>query len=600
MGKEAADTPLTAGGGSTHSTPADLSSPILQKAIASIHASLSGHSFRILQSDPLAPENPTLADLTAYLSSPLNSLQSVPKNKDWSRPLNEYFISSSHNTYLTGHQLYGSSTSDGYINVLSRGCRCVEIDVWDGDDGEPEVFHGYTLTKEMKFKDVCKTIRKYGFSDQEGERWEGPGEGPIIISLECHASHEQQLRMVEIMKKEWGDMLVQGIDPEDVKVLPSPEELRRKIVVKAKYVPPTPEEVAVQEVAAAVETLAINEPEKARPRKSRSSGNDSDTTSSSSDSELEAMSAAANKQKPKKTKVVRAFARLGAYASSHHFPAKSGHPEPFTGHPTSLIPNHVYSFSEKVFKKHNEAFRGGIIEHNKRHLMRVYPFGLRFGSSNADSHTLLTFWLHGVQLVALNWQSLDEAMMLNEALFSSEGGYVLKPPGLKPHDPVPSLPLHTLSLTLTVLAASAIPLPSASDNPASFEPYVKAELHTADDAASGKEIKRRTKTQKGVDVMWGSRGGVKGKLREMVKRAEGEVVVGEQLVFEGIKGVAKEKLSFLRIKVHDDEFGKDDLAAWACVRVDRLQMGWRVVRLWDSRGRRSKGVLLVKVEMKWD
>ena len=104
--------------------------------------------------------------------------------------------------------------------------------MWDGDDGEPEVFHGYTLTKEIKFKDVCKAIKKHAFSEIEGEQYEGAGEGPVIISLECHCSPAVQLKMVKIMVEVWGDLLMQDLEPEDVTTLPSPEQLRRKILVK--------------------------------------------------------------------------------------------------------------------------------------------------------------------------------------------------------------------------------------------------------------------------------------------------------------------------------------------------------------------------------
>lgn len=155
------------------------------------------------------------------------------RKQDLTRPLNEYFISSSHNTYLTGHQLYGESTVDGYVDVLRRGCRCIEIDVWDGDDGEPEVFHGYTLTKEITFKEVIKAIGKEAFRPDEGII------GPVIISLECHAGYEQQKRCVEIMKDVLGDKLVvgplDGSDLEDIKhvnKLPSPLELQGKVLVK--------------------------------------------------------------------------------------------------------------------------------------------------------------------------------------------------------------------------------------------------------------------------------------------------------------------------------------------------------------------------------
>lgn len=49
---------------------------------------------------------------------------------DRSRPLPEYFISSSHNTYLMAHQLFGTSTAEAYETTLKAGARCIEIDAW--------------------------------------------------------------------------------------------------------------------------------------------------------------------------------------------------------------------------------------------------------------------------------------------------------------------------------------------------------------------------------------------------------------------------------------------------------------------------------------
>ena len=60
--------------------------------------------------------------------------------------------------------------------------------------------------------------------------------------------------------------------------------------------------------------------------------------------------------------------------------------------------------------------------------------------------------------------------------------------------------------------------------------------------------------------------------------------------------VALLTLDYCRFKISDDEIWKDDLAAWACVRLDRLQTGYRFVHLMDALGNPSKGVLLVKVE----
>jgi hypothetical protein len=45
----------------------------------------------------------------------------------------------------------------------------------------------------------------------------------------------------------------------------------------------------------------------------------------------------------------------------------------------------------------------------------------------------------------------------------------------------------------------------------------------------------------------------------------------------------------------DDETLGDDLAAWACFRLDRLQTGLRILHLYDSNGVITKGVLLVYI-----
>jgi phosphatidylinositol phospholipase C delta len=65
----------------------------------------------------------TIDSLTEFLLSSENS--QIP-SQDMSRPLPDYFISSSHNTYLVGEQWRGESTVEGYIRVLLAKCRCVE------------------------------------------------------------------------------------------------------------------------------------------------------------------------------------------------------------------------------------------------------------------------------------------------------------------------------------------------------------------------------------------------------------------------------------------------------------------------------------------
>lgn len=69
-------------------------------------------------------------------------------------PFNEYIVSSSHNTYLSGHQLKGDSSAINYSQALLSGVRCVEVDCWDGEGGLPVVYHGRTLTTKVPLK-VC-------------------------------------------------------------------------------------------------------------------------------------------------------------------------------------------------------------------------------------------------------------------------------------------------------------------------------------------------------------------------------------------------------------------------------------------------------------
>lgn len=75
------------------------------------------------------PPTMSLEAFNSFLLSPDNAVfsdQHRQVHHDMTLPLSEYYISSSHNTYLVGHQLVGDSTIEGYIRALLHSCRSVE------------------------------------------------------------------------------------------------------------------------------------------------------------------------------------------------------------------------------------------------------------------------------------------------------------------------------------------------------------------------------------------------------------------------------------------------------------------------------------------
>ncbi|CAM9331523.1 unnamed protein product [Phaeothamnion confervicola] len=165
----------------------------------------------------------------SYMAGAANEAYNPARTKEpyqnMDHPLSHYFVASSHNTYLEGDQLQSASSVNRYINDLCKGCRCVEIDCWDGEDGEPVVFHGHTLTGKIRFKDVVDAVKEYSFLNSQY---------PVILSLENHCSLPQQDIMAKYMAEVFGDLL--QVPPAEMETLPSPESLMNKIILKGKIV----------------------------------------------------------------------------------------------------------------------------------------------------------------------------------------------------------------------------------------------------------------------------------------------------------------------------------------------------------------------------
>ncbi|GKV28291.1 hypothetical protein SLEP1_g37368 [Rubroshorea leprosula] len=469
----------------------------------------------------------------------LNSPITTKVHQDMTAPLSHYFIYTGHNSYLTGNQLSSDCSEVPIVKALERGVRVIELDLWPSSTkDEILVLHGRTLTTPVSLIKCLKSIKEYAFASSPY---------PVIITLEDHLTADLQAKVAEMVTQTFEDMLYYP-ESECLAEFPSPESLKNRIIISTK--PPKEYLEGRGEEAFGMET-PDNTAEQESDYRSDSDHEDEDFN------ECDRKSGQIGSPEYKRLITIHAGKPKGALKDSLQ---------------VAVDKVRRLSLSEQELEKAAASHGTHVVSFTQRNIMRIYPKGTRFDSSNYDP---IIGWMHGAQMIAFNMQGYGKSLLLMHGMFRANGGcgYVRKPdllmqkgPQNEVFDPKKAMPVRK-TLKVKIYMGDGWRLDFSHTH---FDTYSPPDFYTkvyilgvpADNA------KKKTKI---IEDDWSP-------------------VWNEEFVFS----LTVPELALIRIEVREyDMSEKDDFGGQTCLPVMELKPGIRSVPLYDKKGEKLKNARLL-------
>uniref|UniRef100_A0A8B9VSC9 Phosphoinositide phospholipase C n=1 Tax=Anas zonorhyncha TaxID=75864 RepID=A0A8B9VSC9_9AVES len=441
--------------------------------------------------------------------------------QDMAQPLSHYYISSAHSACLLEDNFWGRSDISGYISALGLGCRSIELVLWDGPDGEPVVYTSPSGASCVPFRTVVGLIDQHAFTASAY---------PLILCLVVRCSAAQQRLAAQCLRKTLGEKLY--LEPPDpaASYLPSPEQLKGRILIKGKKLPAGCEDSEGE----------VSDEEEGWELARRLGQEDREVAEGGG---------------PRRARLSRELSELVSLCQAVPF-------QDFESSRRGQRYWEMCSFSEVEAGRFANECPAELVSYNKRFLSRVYPSPMRIDASNMNPQD---FWKCGCQMVAMNYQTPGLMMDLNAGWFRQNGacGYVLRPAIMREEvsyfsanakDSLPGVPAQLLHLK--VISGQNLPKPKGSGAKGEVvEPYVCAEIHGI--PADCAEHRTKTALQSGDNP-----------------------VFDESLEFQ----INLPELAVLRFVVLDDDYIGDEFIAQYTIPFECLQPGYRHVPLQSLAG----------------